>query len=164
MPGKNEAMMFSESDIIEIEQIMSKFADILKKMGLIAEVGVSTTSDYEVVRTFYTILGEKKCNHYKKSIVCTWEETLNKIKADLFNELNRISSVGGKWIPCNKEMPPSDKNCRVWISFITPWGGYVKKASWVYNHFEWENGKQVKDEPDAWQLYNTPSYYAPEPY
>lgn len=69
-----------------------------------------------------------------------------------------------EWIPCSERLPESN-DMSVWVSFATPFGGYVKKAYWGWNWksakkcFNWQNGKEMKDMPVAWKPYYTPELY-----
>lgn len=90
MLGRNEAMMFSESEIGSIKELLSKFAAISKKMGIDLSTGIKITTDREAIEISYTIGSDKKCQYYKKSIALSWKSTICEIKADLFEELNRL--------------------------------------------------------------------------
>jgi len=63
-----------------------------------------------------------------------------------------------KWIPTGERLP-SKERMRVWMSFTEPWGAYVKRGVWACGHFEWDNGRRLKELPDAWM-----PLYKPEPY
>lgn len=67
-----------------------------------------------------------------------------------------------KWIPytTNCELPYNGQ--KVWISFSNEICSYVKQAWWIYDHFEWNNGKRVKDYPIAWQPFIVPQPYKKE--
>ena len=62
-------------------------------------------------------------------------------------------TVGGE-LPCNGQ--------KVWLSFTNEIRSYVKQAWWIYDHFEWNNGKRVKDYPLAWQPFIDPQPYKRE--
>lgn len=66
------------------------------------------------------------------------------------------------WIPytTNGELPYNGQ--KVWISFANEICSYVKQAWWIYDHFEWNNGKRVKDYPLAWMPYIVPQPYKKE--
>ena len=91
MLGRNEAMMFAESEIKQIEEVLNSFSIIAKKMGIdIVTTGITLTTNKEAIELSYIGREGKKCQYYKKSIVMTWDNILNNIKADLFGELKRI--------------------------------------------------------------------------
>ena len=66
------------------------------------------------------------------------------------------------WIPyvTNEELPTNGQ--KVWLSFTNEYTSFVKSAYWIYDHFEWANGKKVKDFPSAWKPYKIPEPYQKE--
>ena len=103
------------------------------------------------------------------------EDLKSKIYPEKFGErCNAIDVISGvlqvideqpqadKWIPytTNCELPYNGQ--KVWISFANEICSYVKQAWWIYDHFEWNNGKTVKDFPIAWQPYISPQPYKKE--
>jgi len=86
-------------------------------------------------------------------------ESLN-IVQEVAKEYGKDTNVRSNgWIPytTNGELPNNGQ--RVWLSFTTPYTSFVKSAWWIYDHFEWENGKTVKDYPLAWKPYEVPAPY-----
>ena len=66
------------------------------------------------------------------------------------------------WIPCSAKLPKDGHTFKVWLSFTTPFTSFSKAAWWVESHFEWDNGKAVKEKPIAWMQYNVPAPYIPK--
>ena len=66
------------------------------------------------------------------------------------------------WIPftTDSELPKEGHRC--WLSFSNPITSYVKSAWYIEGHFEWNNGRRVKDIPLAWKPYDVPEPYQPE--
>lgn len=66
------------------------------------------------------------------------------------------------WIPytTNGELPCNGQ--KVWLSFTNEVCSYVKQAFWNCDHFEWDNGKRVKDYPTAWRPFIIPQPYKKE--
>lgn len=158
MLERNKALKFSKDDINEIQKIQKTFTEIAMKMGVQVETGMQLTTNEERIELYYVLNGEKKCNFYGKNVVSTRLDLLNEIKAGLFGELNKIEVSATKWISCDKEKPAENLHCKVWAGFLTPWGNYVRRVNWCHDHFEWDNGKRMTEEPDAWQPYVTPVY------
>ena len=79
---------------------------------------------------------------------------------DVKSIINRQPKVD--WIPytTNCELPYNGQ--KVWLSFSNELCSYVKQAWWIYDHFEWNNGKRVKDYPLAWMPYIVPQPYKKE--
>lgn len=65
------------------------------------------------------------------------------------------------WIPVSERLPEVSM-MRVWLSFRTDIMSFVRRAWWIDNHFEWDNGKKIKDKPLAWMPYAAPKPYQPE--
>lgn len=65
-----------------------------------------------------------------------------------------ITYANGEDLPWNGQ--------KVWLSFTSPYTSFVKSAYWIYDHFEWANGKTVKDVPLAWKPYVVPEPYKTE--
>ena len=84
-------------------------------------------------------------------------KTAMQVIDDIQREYESSDMCKQKWILV-KDRKPSKERMRVWMSFSTPWGGYVKRGIWAYGHFEWDNGRKMKDMPDAWM-----PLYTPEP-
>jgi len=90
MLGKNEWLVFKTPEVEEIEKILSDFAEIVRKLGFEVETGTKLTSDNEVIQLYYTVHGDKKCNYYRKTVVSTWKDLCNEVKADLFGEIKKF--------------------------------------------------------------------------
>lgn len=91
MLERNEALMFTETEVMKIEETLNNFSSIAKKMGVdIATTGITLTTNREAIELSYIGREGKKCQYYKKSVVKTWDDVLNNIKADLFGELKRM--------------------------------------------------------------------------
>lgn len=99
-------------------------------------------------------------NPYGKPFEGTVFEFGNKVMEHI--EAMENQPQADKWIPCttNCELPYNGQ--KVWISFANEVCSYVKQAWWIYDHFEWNNGKRVKDYPIAWQPFITPQPYKKE--
>lgn len=65
------------------------------------------------------------------------------------------------WTPTSEALP-GKTTVRVWMSFTTEYGSYVKSGWWVVDRFEWNNSQKVKTLPDAWQIYVVPEPYKQE--
>lgn len=90
MLGRNEALMFGAAEIEMIKESLNKFSVIAKKLGNEMSTEIKITTDKEAIEISYTIGTDRKCQYYKKSIAESWDDTMNEIKADLFEELNRL--------------------------------------------------------------------------
>lgn len=67
------------------------------------------------------------------------------------------------WILVEERLP--EKSRPYWVSFSTPFGGYVRKVFWEISRvgFVWpNNGRKVKDKPYAWKPYHVPEPYQPK--
>lgn len=69
---------------------------------------------------------------------------------------------GELWIPCNEKLPERFHTQKVWLSFSNEYGSHVRKGIWESNCFKWENGRVIKDKPDAWMPYCVPKPYKPK--
>ena len=65
----------------------------------------------------------------------------------------------GTWIPCSERLPEYGRCFKVWASFSNQYASYTKRIHWDYDRFVWNNGREVKEMPDAWM-----PYFSPEPY
>lgn len=95
-----------------------------------------------------------KCN-LKKIMISDVIEIVNQ----LAEEMGVSKMENTNWIPyaTNEELPTNGQ--KVWLSFTNEYTSFVKSAYWIYDHFEWANGKKVKDFPSAWKPYKTPEPY-----
>lgn len=75
-------------------------------------------------------------------------------------ELDKIAN--DDWIPVSERLPGKQKCFGVYLSFTNPVTSYVKKAWWINDHFEWDNGKNLKDNPTAWMRIQYPEPYKPK--
>ena len=65
----------------------------------------------------------------------------------------------GTWIPCSERLPKKGSYIKVQMSFSNHVSSYTKIAHWAEDKFVWDNGREIKDKPDAWM-----PFFAPEPY
>ena len=100
---------------------------------------------------FGTDFGAAKC----KNVECEVKEA-SKLAIEALEK-----QINDGWIPytTNGELP--NNNQRVWLSFTNPHASFVKSAWWINDHFEWKNGKKVKDYPSAWKPCEVPVPYQP---
>jgi len=88
---RNEALMFTETEVAKIEEALNNFSIIATNMGIdIVTTGIKLTTDREVIELSYIGREGKRCQYYEKSVVKTWDDVLNNIEADLFGELKRM--------------------------------------------------------------------------
>ena len=76
------------------------------------------------------------------------------------NAVNQLAEeYKGGWIPftTDSELPKEGHRC--WLSFTNSVTSYVKSAWYIDGHFEWDNGRRVKDIPLAWKPYEIPQPY-----
>lgn len=91
MLGRNEALMFTETEVKQIEEALNNFSNIAKKIGIdIITTGIILTTNREAIELNYIGRKGKQCKYYKKFVIKTWNDVLNNIKADLFGELKKI--------------------------------------------------------------------------
>lgn len=105
---------------------------------------------------------------------CNLDKSL--FEKDVFEKINAIPTacdvdidtidagelLGNGWIPYATDCKMPNEASRVWLSFTTPITSFVKSAWWVNDHFEWNNGRTVKDVPLAWKPDNDPEPYQPK--
>lgn len=87
-------------------------------------------------------------------------EIVKKVAEEYVPDINVGSNDG--WIPCSERLPEENKTVRVWLSFTNPIISFTKRAWWVSNHFEWDNGRIPKTEPIAWMKAVPPEPYKPK--
>ena len=68
----------------------------------------------------------------------------------------------GTWIPCRERLPEYGRCFKVWASFSNQYASYTKRIHWDYDRFVWNNGREVKEMPDAWMPYFSPLPYREE--
>lgn len=66
------------------------------------------------------------------------------------------------WTPCSEKLPQQNELMKVWLSFTNNICSYVKRAIWCYDHFEYDNGKIMSNNPVAWKKYDPPKPYQPK--
>lgn len=87
---------------------------------------------------------------------------LKKLSADEAREVMEVIKSQhkvGEWIPCSERLPKKGRYIKVWVSFSNHVSSYTKIAHWADDKFVWDNGREIKDKPDAWM-----PFFAPEPY
>ena len=92
------------------------------------------------------------CLEFLEGMATRQHEILDIIKEQ--PKADWITYTEGNELPYNGQ--------KVWISFTNEVCSYVKQAWWIYDHFEWDNGKRVKDYPTAWMPYIVPQPYKKE--
>lgn len=144
-----------------MKEFVEKLIEKIKVTSL--EIIVTGTKDKPYFEIKYKVVGKEDYNigysSYDLNNVLNWKEECFEIVNQLGKEMGVSKMENTTWIPyaTNEELPHNGQ--KVWLSFTTEYSSFVKSAYWIYDHFEWANGKKVKDFPSAWKPYKTPAPY-----
>lgn len=148
-----------------VEKLIARLEEVKEKHQPTVN-GKTTMRDLEIYKMTIGYAEEiinQLAEEYKDKYVM--RETLNQYMWERDIAVSQLRDLGyglGEkvgWIPCSEKMPEECQ--KVWLSFTSQYTSFVKSAWWVNDHFEWNNGRTVKDVPLAWKPYNVPDPYIP---